>query len=403
MKNVLIIGSELGGGGAQRSFSLLSLYLEKLGYGVTLCIISGTDRTSYYETCKDILFIDPPVKSSRLAKVSAWRYRIKKLKELKKERRIDVSISFLEGPDYANVLSRGKEKVVLSIRGSKAYDKVIAGWAGKVRKKILIPFLYRKADEIVCVSSALADELHRYFNLDRNRLRTIYNFYENDRIVAQSREPLTEEEQKIFSRPVIVTSGRLHVSKAQDSLLRILARVKGTINARLMILGQGELKSYLENLAGELGLKVCDWTESPRDTDADVYFMGYQHNAFKYYRHSRLFALSSSWEGFPNVFAEALICDLPVVSTDCYTGPREILNIHGLTTQTEDAHRTSIGSLLPMLDKIDEKRFDTWAKEIVYWLQAPKPTKEDFEKLTNRFTRDEMLKKWVEVVENKTP
>ncbi len=401
MKNVLLIGSELGKGGAERSISLLSAHLEKQGYYVVLCILSGSDREKFYPTCQRVIFIDPPEHSNIIGKIKSWRHRLKRIREIKKDNSIEVSISFLEGPDYVNILTRGKEKVVLSIRGSKMFDKVIAGLMGPVRKKVLIPYLYKKADEIVCCSEGLSKELNTYFNVSKDRLTTIYNFYENERIIAQSHEPLSEEAEKIFSKPVIITSGRLHVSKAQDSLVRILKKVKEKSDARLMILGDGELKEYLINLSEEMGLTVCDWASTQTYTDADVYFMGFQHNAFKYYRHSSLFALSSSWEGFPNVFAEALICNIPVVSTDCHTGPREILCIPNLPeTQVEEAHRTEVGSLLPMLDVINERRFDIWAEEIVYWLNKPKPSAEAYEPLTRRFTKDEMMKKWIATIEN---
>lgn len=397
----MLIGSELGKGGAERSISLLSAHLEKQGYYVILCILSGKGRERFYQTCQRVVFIDPPEHSGIIGKIKSWRHRLKKIRQIKHDNSIEVSISFLEGPDYINILTRGKEKIVLSIRGSKMFDKVIAGFMGPVRKKVLIPYLYKKADEIVCVSEALAKELHTYFNISNEKLTTIYNFYENERIIAQSNEPLSEEEEKIFSKPVIVTSGRLHVSKAQDSLVRILKKVKEKNDARLMILGDGELKGHLIALSAEMGLTVCDWATSQTYTDADVFLMGFQYNAFKFYRHSSMFALSSSWEGFPNVFAEALICNIPVVTTDCHTGPREILCIPNLPeTQVEEAHRTEVGSLLPMLDVVDERRFDIWADEIDYWLHQPKPSEEAFDKLTRRFTQEEMMKKWIATIEN---
>ncbi len=401
MKNVLLIGSELGKGGAERSISLLSAHLEKQGYYVILCILSGKGRERFYETCQRVIFIDPPEHSGIIGKIKSWRHRLKKVRQIKKDNSIEVSISFLEGPDYINVLTRGKEKIVLSIRGSKAFDKVIAGPMGLIRKKILMPYLYSKADEIVCVCKALSKELNSHFNIAKEKLTTIYNFYENERIVAQSNEPLCEEAEKIFSKPVIVTSGRLHISKAQDSLVRILKKVKEKNDARLMILGDGELKDDLIALSEEMGLTVCDWATTRKYTDADVYLMGFQQNAFKFYRHSSIFALSSSWEGFPNVFAEALICNIPVVTTDCHTGPREILCVPNLPeTQVEEAHRTEVGSLLPMLDVVDEKRFGIWAEEIDHWLHQPKPSAEAFEQLTSRFTQEEMMKKWIATIEN---
>lgn len=400
MKNVLLIGSELGKGGAERSISLLSYYLDKQ-YNVTLCILSGTDREKYYKTCKDVVFIDPPKPTSVYGKIQAWRYRINKVKALKKEKDIDVSISFLEGPDYVNVWTKGREKVVLSIRGSKVHDKVIGGAKGLLRKKILIPQLYNKADQIVCVADALNKELQDYFGIRKDRLKTIYNFYETEQIIKASNEKLSDAEQAIFSKPVIITSGRLHVAKEQDKLIRVFSEVKKEMDARLMILGDGEMKNQLIDLSIALGLKVCDWNDAASNKEADVYIMGFQHNAFKFYRHSTLFALSSSWEGFPNVLAESLICHIPVVSTDCYTGPREILNVQNLRDkQVTSPVKTTVGSLMPMLNNPTEDVLNIWAKEIVFWLSAAKQSASAFEQLTSRFTLDAMLQEWKEVIEN---
>lgn len=399
MKRVLLIGSELGKGGAERSISLLSYYLQQTGYDVTLAILSGKDREKFYKTCDKVVFIDPPVRSSIWGKIQAWRYRLDKVKALKRETRADVSISFLEGPDYVNAMTKGTEKVVLSIRGSKMHDKVIAGGKGQLRKKVLIPIFYKRADEIVCVTDALADEMQQHFGILANRLRTIYNFYEKDEIIAKSNEALTAEETNIFSKPVIITSGRLHIAKEHDKLIRILQELKQNTDARLMILGDGELKDPLIKLCEQLGLKPSNW--NGHYEDADVYFMGFQHNAFKFYRHSRLFVLASSWEGFPNVLAEALICHIPVVTTDCYTGPREILDVKGLTpTPVTSGVRGEVGSLMPMLDTINEEKTKLWAEEINYWLKAEQPDGLAFEKLLQRFTLDAMLQQWKAVIEN---
>lgn len=398
-KNILLLGSELGKGGAERSISLLSYYLEKSGYKVVLCILSGKDRTRYYKTCDEVIFVDPPEGKGMMHKISAWRYRIRKIKEIKRQYNIDVSISFLEGPDYVNVLTKGKEKVVLSIRGSKMFDKVISGWMGQVRKKVLIPFLYKRADAIVCVTQALADELNKYFNISYVKLSVIFNFYETEVIDASANEPLTADEAKIFDKPVIITSGRLHVAKEHDKLIRILAKVKEHTDARLMILGDGELLDDLVRLCRTLNLKTCKWNGEYRN--ADVYFMGFQKNAFKFYKHSSLFALSSSWEGFPNVLAEAIICEKPVVSTDCPTGPREILDVSGLAHEpTTELIRTPAGSLLPMLDVVSEERTKVWADECIYRLEQASPTKEDFQALSNRFTLDTLLVKWQDIIEH---
>lgn len=389
----------MGKGGAERSISLLSYYLQQ-HYNITLCILSGTDRQKFYKTCDDIVFIDPPSHTNFIGKINAWRHRVRKLKQLKREKEIAVSISFLEGPDYLNVLTKGKEKIVLSIRGSKIYDGEIAGLQGKLRKNILIPWLYKKSNQIVTVTDALKEEMMTHFSIQESKIKTIYNFYETEIIKEKALQPLSAEELTLFSKPVIINSGRLHMQKEQDKLIRVFAALKKKEATRLLILGDGDLQENLLQLCKELGLKPVLWKEEKTFVEGDVYFMGFQENAFKFYHHSKLFALTSSWEGFPNVLAEALICNIPVVTTDCYTGPREILNIPNLTTEAiEQPIATSVGTLLPLLQNLNDEKIKLWTDAIQFWLNQKTPDEAAFAKLTKRFTLKEMLHQWKEVIE----
>lgn len=398
MSRVLLIASELGKGGAERSISLLSFYLAREN-DVLLCVLSGTSREQYYKTCEQVVFVDPPEAGGIKGKIGAWRYRIRRLKEIKQKFRPDVSISFLEGPDYVNILTRGIGKTIISIRGSKQFDGMIAGKSGWVRKKVLIPYLYKKASAVVCVTKALAEEMMRYFGISSSMLKVIYNFYEVQDILQKCQESLSEAEAAIFTKPVIINSGRLHPQKEQAKLITVFSEVKQKVDCRLVILGDGELRNELVALGKRLGLTVCDLSIGPLHA-ADLYFLGFQANPFKFYKNSRLFALSSSWEGFPNVLAEALLCRLPVVSADCPTGPREILALDGLPEMPviRPVH-CSVGSLLPLLNNNDAGSEKEWADTIIHRLAEAKPDDSEFTKLTDRFTMEEVLRQWQAVIE----
>jgi len=116
----------------------------------------------------------------------------------------------------------------------------------------------------------------------------------------------------IFEKKVFITIGRLTEQKGQWILLEAFSRVQ--YEANLVILGSGEKETELKNLAKKLGI------------ESRVFFLGFQENPFKFLYHSDVFVLSSLWEGFGNVIVEAMRCELPVISTDCPSGPREILS-----------------------------------------------------------------------------
>ena len=120
---------------------------------------------------------------------------------------------------------------------------------------------------------------------------------------------------------MLVTSGRLALQKNHAALIALFARLLERRRARLVLIGDGELRQPLIDQARSLGLRVA---EGP-DGDADVYFLGFQDNPFRLQRHADLFVLPSGWEGFPMVLGEAMACGLPIVSADCPTGPREFL------------------------------------------------------------------------------
>lgn len=117
--------------------------------------------------------------------------------------------------------------------------------------------------------------------------------------------------------PVVVAVGRLRKQKDFETLLRAFARVLQTRPAHLVILGEGEERDNMQALAETLGIAV------------DVELAGFAANPLPYFRDVDLFVLSARYEGLPTVLIEALACSTPFVSTDCPSGPREIIKIAG--------------------------------------------------------------------------
>jgi glycosyltransferase involved in cell wall biosynthesis len=172
---------------------------------------------------------------------------------------------------------------------------------------------YPRADAILAVSEGVADDLARTARLPRERIAVTYNPVIGDDVERSARESVDHPWLQPGEPPVVLGVGKLKPQKAFDVLLRAFARLRAERRARLVILGEGSERRALQQLAGELG--VAD----------DVALPGFVANPFAWMARCAVFALSSAWEGLPSVLIEALACGCPVVSTDCPSGPAEIL------------------------------------------------------------------------------
>lgn len=211
----------------------------------------------------------------------------------------------------AHRLARSRARLVVSdhIALSKQYGgtpMVIAALRASTR------LLYPLADARVLVAEGAAQDLARLSGLPRESFEVVHNpVFVPDRSI----EPKPEVEVIWGAADGrIINTGSLKSQKNQALLIRSFARLRQARPARLMILGAGALEAELKDLAQSLG--VAD----------DVIFAGFVANPWPYYASADLFALSSDYEGYPLVLIEAMLSGLPVVATDCESGPREILD-----------------------------------------------------------------------------
>jgi glycosyltransferase involved in cell wall biosynthesis len=171
----------------------------------------------------------------------------------------------------------------------------------------------RMADAIVAVSHGAADDFTRMAGIARDRVEVIYNPVLGPTIDRAACEPLDHPWFQPGQPPVVLGMGRLTAQKDFPNLIRAFALVRKKHNARLMILGEGEERSALEQMVQSSDLH--DYVTMP----------GVVPNPYPFLKRAKLFALSSAWEALPTVLVEALACGCPVVSTDCPSGPSEIL------------------------------------------------------------------------------
>ena len=173
--------------------------------------------------------------------------------------------------------------------------------------------IYRQADCLVAVSKGVADDLSKTFAIPADRIHVIPNPVDVEHLQLLALEAPSHPWLESEETPLILGVGRLAPQKDFETLLRAFAEVRHQRTARLMILGDGEKRAQLEALITALGL------------EEDVEMPGFVPNPYAYMKRATLFVLSSKWEGFPNVLAEAMAVGTSVVSTDCHSGPAEIL------------------------------------------------------------------------------
>jgi glycosyltransferase involved in cell wall biosynthesis len=173
--------------------------------------------------------------------------------------------------------------------------------------------MYPWADAIVAVSNGVADDLSVTTDLPRERITRIYNPVVTSTLQDLAHAPLDHPWFAPGSPPVILAAGRLAAQKDFPTLLKAVARVRAVREVRLLILGEGKERAALQSLARKLG--IASALDLP----------GFVENPFAYMTWASMFVLSSAFEGLANVLIEAMACGCPVVSTDCPSGPREIL------------------------------------------------------------------------------
>ena len=333
----LFIRSLGGGGGAERMMVHLAAAIAERGHRVDLVLGRGAghflDAIPRTVRCVDLRGYTPlgvlpaalrdPHTARRLAPalLSAsppWVLgRVPALVRYLRRERPEAMFSALNYSNLAALWARRLAGVPLRLVVSERNTLSMQAQHDRRRRERALPALVRHfypwADAVAAVSAGVADDLAEVAGIPRERIHVLYNPVVTPELGVQARAPLACAWFAPGAPPVVLGVGKLKPQKDFATLLRAFARLRAGRPARLVILGQGPERRRLLRLAHELGIA------------RDFALPGFVPNPFAYMARAAVFALASAWEGLPGVLIQAMACGCPVVSTDCPSGPAEIL------------------------------------------------------------------------------
>ncbi len=213
---------------------------------------------------------------------------------------------------WARRLAGVSTRVVVSVHNTISQESQNSTQLKRRIAPYLARWFYPWANAVVTVSQGAAEDFE-HLGLSSEYLKVIYNPVVTPELFQKALEPLEHSWFKSGSPPVILAVGRLEAQKDFPTLIKAFAEVRQHRPAKLMILGEGQDRPALEALVQELGLEL------------DIALPGFVDNPYAYMARAAVFVLSSLFEGLPTVLIEAMAGGAAVVSTDCKSGPAEIL------------------------------------------------------------------------------
>lgn len=314
-KKLVFLVPQMRHGGAERVVSRLS-FLMNNDFDTRIVVFDDSIIT-YEVGCELIsLNVKPNPRSNIIMKAFNVIKRIYLYNIYKKRNNIDITYSFGDTANIVNVFSSKGGKKITSFRGFK---RIRTGKSFKERflLKPISKLICKKSDSIVSVSELMTKTIAKEYEISQSKINTIYNGYDSKNILKLSKKELSNNEcDKIGLDRLIVTAGTFRSPKGYWHLIKAFSIVlQKENNVKLLILGEDDdgNKQKIEKLAKALNVSE------------KIIYGGYQINPFKYFSKSVFYVLSSTSEGFPNAMVEAMSSGLPIIASDCNTGPREIL------------------------------------------------------------------------------
>lgn len=320
--HIALFMSDLGGGGTQRRFLALAQAFAQAGHRADVVVASAAgdfrDRVPAAARLFRLDFASSSFLRRRGLRVAAAVGRLARYLEAEAP---DVLLASSSPANLAALAARARSAggwsrqlpVVISVNVDLAAALQGRHYLHACLLRLMVRRYYPQAKAVIAISEGVAASVIAVAGVTPERVVTIPNPVDTAAIRQQAALPLAHPWLAPGAPPLILAVGKLKPQKDFETLLRAFAKLRAARPANLVILGEGEWRARLTALAFDLGL------------GASIELPGFVGNPYAWMARAALFVLSSRWEGFSNVLAEALAVGCPVVSTDCPSGPAELL------------------------------------------------------------------------------
>ena len=360
---VSIFLMDLSGGGAERVMLNLARGFLERGIEVDLVLVKA-EGPYLSQVPSNLKIVKLNCSRLILSLPALTSYLIKVRPSVLMSALEDTNLVALWSKTIANVPTR----VVVTVHNNLSREAQNSTQLKRLLTPYLVKLFYPWADKIVAVSQGVADDLIK-LGLPPEKVHYIYNPIVTPELLKKLQENLDHPWFLPGQPPVILGVGRLTKQKDFSTLIHAFFKVRKQRSARLVILGDGEERGSLEKLVEELGLTQ------------EIGFLNFVSNPYIYMAKASVLVLSSAWEGFGNVLVESMASGTPVVSTNCESGPAEILD------DGKYGKLVDVGNIEDMARAIVETFSDS-------------PEKEILKERANEFTLEKSVSKYETLIKN---